>query len=267
MAYTYQNINGIELHPQHFKYSFNYAKGEPVAIQMRKNKKAMIYMNNDPHIGRGQTCIEDPHSSFFQIPNSDKPREILYISGASGSGKTTYVKNFVKFWQLLYPKKKVYLFSKLQDDPSMKGLKNVQHVMMDDSYLDDPLEPSDLNNSFVIFEDIYALNNNELKKMIFDLIDDICCIGRHFDVSVAVTSHLLTNYRETRNILNEANFITFFPQSGSFHSIRYCLDKYFGIERSKINRLYDLDSRWVTISKNYPQYVIWQNGICLLRDI
>jgi len=96
------------------------------------------------------------------------------------------------------------------------------------------------------------------------LRDSLLKRGRHEDISVVVTNHLLTNYKETRTILNEVNSITFFPKSGSSHGIQYMLKTYVGLAAKQIQRIFTLPSRWITVYKHYPMYVVYEKGIYLL---
>lgn len=247
---------------KHQKY-FNFIDGQPVVVI----DKQIVYLAQPKiNIKRYYSKITDPDHQFQQFPNTKKEREILYVSGPSGSGKSYYIKQYAKILKHIFPKKPIYLFSKLTEDVSLDDIKGLKRIALDDAYLDNPLEPKIFTNSMVIFDDIFALNNKALRESIFGLMDDISVIGRHHNVTLAVTSHLMTNYKETRHILNEAHFITFFPSAGGVKSIRYTLKEYCGLDNKTIQRILKLDSRWITISKNYPQYIIWEHGLSLLND-
>ena len=95
-----------------------------------------------------------PNESKFQhIPDKTRKREILYITGCSGSCKSTYTRKFIE--QVKKSKKDIpiYLFSALPDDESLDSIKPLR-VQLDDSLLEDPIDIKEFDNSVLIFDDI-----------------------------------------------------------------------------------------------------------------
>jgi predicted AAA+ superfamily ATPase len=92
-----------------------------------------------------------------QVPDttrkpSEKYREILYITGASGSGKSYYTKSYIKEFQKSkrYKDFPVYLFSALSEDESLDEVKP-KRIKLDESIIDDPIDIDELENSLCIF--------------------------------------------------------------------------------------------------------------------
>jgi len=197
------------------------------------------------------------------IPNTDT-RECIYVAGPSGSGKSTYVKQYAESYNKLFPKRPIFLFSKIKDDTSLSGLKNVKHMELNDDIVNDPIEPSELKKSLCIFDDVSTISDKKVREAIFELINDILEIGRHSQIYICVTNHLLTDYKNTRTILNECSSITFFPSSGSSQQIKYTLKNYFGLDSTAITKILRLPTRWCTVYKNFPQTVLYQTGCYLL---
>lgn len=209
--------------------------------------------------------IKIDDGEILPIPNVFT-RECGYIGAPSGSGKSTYVRNYAKQYNKLFPKNKVFLFSKVKNDESLNGIKNLVKIKLDDDLIDDPIEVEELANSLVIFDDIDTLRDKEVKKSLKELQDDLLETGRHDNVHVLVTTHQLSNYRETKTVLNEAHFITVFPSSGSSHQIRYVLKNYVGLDNKDINKISKLNSRWVTVYKHHPQVIAYENGCYLVNQ-
>ena len=90
-------------------------------------------------------------------------------------------------------------------------------------------------------------------------------IGRHFSMTCIVTNHLPTDGRSTRRILNEAQAVVYFPHSAG-NKIRYLLENYVGVDKKQITRFKRMNTRAVTIFKNYPQVYMTQHEIGLLND-
>jgi hypothetical protein len=98
---------------------------------------------------------------------------------------------------------------------------------------------------------------------VYNILNQILEIGRHFKIHCIVTNHLPTNGKDTRRILNEAHTVTYFPHSAG-GKIKYLLEEYVGLDRKQIAYMKRQRSRACTIFKNYPQCYLLQNEIGLL---
>jgi hypothetical protein len=190
-------------------------------------------------------------------------RECIYVAGPSGSGKSTYLSNYAKEYKNLFPRNNIYLFSRVADDKCLDDL-NPTRILMNEEMVEDPINPNELANSLVIFDDTDTIPEGKLKKALIALKNDLLETGRHENVHVAITSHLLTNYRDTRTVLNETHSITLFPCGGSTYAIRYCLKTHCGFDNKEVAKIIKLPSRWVTIKKTFPQAVLYSKGVYLV---
>jgi hypothetical protein len=192
-----------------------------------------------------------------------------YICGPAGSGKSYYIGRLLKNMRKVCPKKKIYIFSDVNEDPELDSIGNIIRFKLDDDLVDKkPINPEILADSVCVFDDIDSIQNPKLLQVIEKLRDSLLRTGRHYGegISVIVSNHLMTNYKSTRIILNECNAITFFPKSGATDAIKYTLKKYVGMSKNDINKIFDLPSRWVTVFKNADpcQYVMYSKGLYLL---
>ena len=64
---------------------------------------------------------------FQQIPDS-KERHILYITGASGSGKSYYSADYINQYIKKNPNNEIYLFSSVSDDKVLDKIKKLKRV-------------------------------------------------------------------------------------------------------------------------------------------
>jgi hypothetical protein len=194
------------------------------------------------------------------LPRFDKT-ERCYIAGQTECGKSYYCKKYLEQLRKVYATKKIFVFSDVESDPEIDSLKNIVRFKLDDELLNkDPIRPEKFKDSICVFDDIDSIQNPALLKYIQALRDSLLRRGRHEDISCLITSHLLTNYKDTRIILNECNNITLFPRSGSSHGIKYLLSKHIGMDKKQSQKVVDLPSRWITIHKNHPQYVLYEKG-------
>lgn len=237
-------------------------KGNGRAIA--KLGKKLIFV--DPTDTNGMKVINTQNNEeniLTQVPSIDT-RETLYIAGRSGSGKSTYAKEYIKNYSKLFPNNKIYLISKVDDDVTFKDIKNIIKIdpdlfNSDESEDNIDYDAKQFKNCIVIFDDIDQFVD-KIKKPISLLRDQLLEIGRHNNVYVISTSHLLTNYKHTRVLLNEAHSVTFFPQSG-FHNIERYLKQYAGLSNENINQIKNSKSRWVTVFQSYPQVIMEEHKI------
>lgn len=243
-------------------------KGIPIAKVFelkKKSKGALLYLDskNDDEYQRPISNVKlEPRLNPYE-------RTVSYIAGPSGSGKTTYALDIIKPYVALFPEKPFYLFSRTdyKEDPAYKGLKPIQ-IMINENMLKYPIDITKelAGGSIVMFDDCNTIREDSLRKAVEHLINDILEVGRKLDITIVLTSHLVipNEKKSARTILNEIQQLTVFPRCGSSQQIRYCLKTYFGLSNKQIDDILKLKSRWVTISKSYPNYVMYEKGCFIL---
>ena len=207
-------------------------------------------------------CLDLENGEMQVIPRKDIV-EKLYISGVSGSGKSTYTGKYIKQFKQMFKEDPLYVFSSVAQDEALDKHEPIR-IPLDTDLIDDPLEIEDFTDSLTIFDDTDTIRNKELKKIVNDVKAEMIEIGRHHKARMIVTSHILSNYKDTRQILNECTSITFFPRASGPYHIKRFLKIYAGLSNNQITRILDLPSRWVTLYKCYPSYIVWEKGICLV---
>jgi hypothetical protein len=200
--------------------------------------------------------IKLPDDSSFQlIPSPDpKKREVFYIAGASGSGKSYIAKGIAEMYSKLFPSRSVYLISKLQEDSTLDKMKPAPKRIDIQTLIDDYPELDEFNDCCVIFDD-YDTFTGPAEKVVHKLIDDLATMGRHTNTTMLCLSHYLTNYKKTRLLLNEATHIVVYPMATSFHALSYLLKTHVGMTKNDCRDLKKL-GRWVCVYKHYPQWLL-----------
>ena len=228
------------------------------------SKMADAYAKGEPKLtGLGDEV--DDEGIFELLPSPDpKKREVWYIAGQSGSGKSYIAKGLADMYHKLYPERGVYLISKLKEDETLDKLKFLKRLNIQ-SFIDDYPDLEEFKDCMIIADD-YDTLTGDAQKTIEKLIDDLAIMGRHTNTTMLCLSHYLTNYKKTRLLLNEATHIVVYPLSTSYHALRYLLKSYVGVDEDDLKRQRRYGSRWLSYAKGFPQFMISQKNAELLHQ-
>lgn len=183
----------------------------------------------------------------------------IYICGRRGSGKSTYCNEYIKSY-VTATDGKVFFVSRFQDDPSITLPERSMRLDILDLV---NLELQDLSNSLIVFDDIHSSSYSRqeilfLQKFILDVIQN----SRHFNLSCLITSHMISNYQKTRDILAELSALVIFPQHSTGYQIERALRVYLGLNKQQIKSIFSLENtRWVHIQVIGPKFILTQKEV------
>jgi energy-coupling factor transporter ATP-binding protein EcfA2 len=205
---------------------------------------------------------------FQQMPNinasKNSKREILYITGASGSGKSTYTLNYLKQYKKLYKKNEIWLFSALTEDETIDKA-HPKRIIIDERLVTEPLSIESFEDSLCIFDDIDVIKDKEQRNAVYNILNAILETGRHYNISCVITNHLPTAGKDTRRVINECHSVTYFPQSGSAGQMKRLLQDYLGMDSKTLKTIRRMGTRWATIFKNYPMCIMTERKMFTLN--
>ena len=208
---------------------------------------------NDESKDRSITLDDEARFQVLPSPDPDK-REVFYIAGASGSGKSHFAKGVAECYKKLHPDREVYLISKLGDDSTLDSMTPKPKRINIQTLIDDYPDLDEFADCCIIFDD-YDTFTGDADKVVHKLIDDLATMGRHTNTTMLCLSHYLTNYKKTRLLLNEATHIVVYPMATSFHALSYLLKTHIGMTKDDCRDLKKM-GRWVCVFKNYPQWLV-----------
>jgi energy-coupling factor transporter ATP-binding protein EcfA2 len=237
---------------------------EPSSMDEKEPVKGVYErMWKDSHSDK--TIELDDEGQFELLPNPDpKKREVWYIAGQSGSGKSYIAKSLASYYKKLFPEREVYLISKLKEDATLDALKFLKRLNIQ-SFIDDYPDLDEFKDCLCVFDD-YDTLTGDAEKVVLKLVDDIAIMGRHTNTSMLCLSHYLTNYKKTRLILTEATHIVVYPQSTSYHAMRYLLKNQVGLDEDDLKRYRKFGSRWICFVKGFPTMMISQKNAEILNQ-
>mgnify|MGYP003624497689 FL=1 len=206
-----------------------------------------------------QVHFDVDSSNVFPIPQ--KKSERIYVPAPSGSGKSTFIGMYLKELRAKYKKRPIFIFSRIEEDKPLDAFKNTFRIPLTrKEFEDNPLEIENFKNGILIFDDIDTIMDKQLVKYIRGFRDDVLETGRHYDITIISTSHIITNFLATRTLINEANAIVLFPKGSSFYAVSNFLERYMGFSKAQIRMVENLKTRWIWFWKEYPKYAIYEHG-------
>ena len=236
----------------------------------RKKWKTLSLTNakNNCQNSFSEVKLKDKPALHFQpIPDKSCERSIRYVTGASGSGKSYYTKEYADEYKRMYPKRDIYIISSIKEDKTLDKIKGLKRIKLDSQeFLTNDLTAEDFKDCLVIFDDTDCLTDKRQKIKVDSILNSVLETGRHFNVEVIYTSHLACNGKDTRRILNECKSVTIFPSGLGGKAMKYLLDNYFGLDKEQIKKIKKLNSRWVTIQKGFPMSVLSDKECFILNN-
>jgi Cdc6-like AAA superfamily ATPase len=229
------------------------------------NSSSKIYVSDDDDLATEFRRLELTDQKLQQIPDKHTERQIMYITGASGSGKSTYISKYCKQYKKAFPDNEIYVFSALKEDESLDAC-SPKRIIIDDRMMSDPLSVDDFKDSMVIFDDIDVIGDKKHRDAVYQLLNALLETGRHTKSSVFVSNHLPYAGKDTRRVLNEAHSVIWFPNSGSGVGMKRLLCDYLGLDKDINKKLRKMRTRWACYFKSYPNIIMTERCIWLCAD-
>jgi gluconate kinase len=242
--------------------------GVPIAVLHGKGKLDgdLVYLDESQE---DESPLEAPDGYKFAIEptHHDGGRDVIMVGGKSGSGKSHIARNFAIRYNALHPDNPIFFISYLDEDPTIDKVSSVIKRIKPESLLESDPTVHDFANSLTIIDDVegYERSNKEVHNKIQSVVDMIATMGRHNSSSIVVCSHLLTDYKRTRLFLGEANHFVVFAHGASQNQLYNLLCRYSGLDKSDVDSIRNLRSRWVCVRTIFPLTVIHENGVYILR--
>ena len=217
----------------------------------------------------------------------------IFLTGPSGSGKSFLAKEIMKLDGKNRP---IIVFSKIDDDESLKELKKLKIVKssLSDFKSEGDIDISDikkevgeprmikirlqteddllnlpsneeLKNCVCLFDDIDAFPR-EIAEFLNEYRDSILECGRHSNITVLSTSHQLYNWAKTRVILNESEMVALFPHANKRASMIFLRDR-LGLNKTEVDRIINecMDcGRFLVCKMSAPNMCIHEKGIIIV---
>jgi hypothetical protein len=236
-----------------------YPNNTPIYIDKELDDKdvdfesGQIIYNKNKKKGSKKLKIIDKDEHFFpavRINSKDtQMTDKIYICGPGGVGKSfKFIRPYIIQYHQVYPNNSIYLFSSKAEDIAIDDLNYVKRVEIDDDIIDNKIELNQIKNSLCIFDDIENFGTKKITQAVLDLLNEILINGRSYLIFCLYVNHLATDYKKTRNLINEANKVVIFPIQHK-DGYDYFLDKHYKINDINKKIIKNCNSNFVCLSK------------------
>lgn len=211
-----------------------------------------------------RTYSEIEIDDTFEILPLDVEDQVhrLLITGIPGSGKSHVLRDFIKKYHQMWKNNPIYLFSLKDKDKAFDRMDYIHRCTNEGQIIEEDISYKKFANSLVIFDDVDALDK-AVKKQVMDLQTKLLKTGREQNTYVCYTNHEPMMGAETKAGLSTSTGICFFRGGNETGDINTMKTK-IGIDPKKGRQLFDIDSRWLYVTKAYPRYAITENKIMML---
>ena len=216
------------------------------------------------------------------IIGSDKVKfdRSYFLTGPSGAGKTTVACNIIKND---IKSRCIVVFSKIDDDTSLNPLKKLKitksvfrdqrdgglrmmkiRLQTEEDLIDLPSN-EELKNCVLFFDDISSFPK-DIADFLSEYRSSILESGRHHNITVLSTSHMLYNWAQTRSLLNEAEWVCMFPHSNKRSSMLFLRDR-MGLGKKQINSILKEvmeHGRGLLCKLSSPNMILHERGLQIL---
>jgi hypothetical protein len=248
--------------------------------KLSKKKKKELLDSLDITIGGSQDNQEVLiEGKSLKLPNNQysiKPikmeydgsdRECVYITGASGTGKSQWISDYLRNYKEKYPEDSIVVFSSVDEDKCIDEHNPIRINL--EELVDNPItDLKELANTCCIFDDTASIPDKQINKAVQKIRDMILEHGRHDNISCLTTSHIPMDGVLTKYPIREAQKIVVFPE-GNEYPTQNLLEKYCGlkgaINSDTLNKMISREySRWGCISRKVPKYVLFKRSALIL---
>lgn len=147
-------------------------------------------------------------------------RLTIFVAGAPGAGKSYFSKQLIEYLPKDYD---VLLFTALEEDdgnfseigPRLHKVKMVPDVLRRITLSSIRARSK---HTILLFDDIDKIRDQGIKRAVFSLLEDALANGRGHkkhdgegDLHVITTSHALNDYKQTKYMLENSDYVALFP--------------------------------------------------------
>ena len=227
---------------------------------LQDDKFGRLYDDASQHVNDSLEKYMSCNDSFIMPVIDFSISKRIYVTGASGSGKSTWLSHLLSLNR--GKKQAIFFFSPFKDE-GLYGLKNIIDVDMSEFEAENEREFAEediMPGSICVFDDIESHKTH--KKALIELRNIILQRGRHENVSCITVSHNPMQGVSTKDSLRECSYYCMFKNNE--RDVTHLLKGYCNFNQKMVDDVLSQDTRYIFISKDVPKYYITNHSIKLL---
>ena len=239
-----------------------------------RGEKVKVYVSEYPVHEDSTMIFKDGHMEYEPVRRKNQ-RCCYYVSGNSGSGKSTWISNCLKKLIRKSPKKETWLFSSIEDyDPVyMRAGKPMLHKVDYDKVPLGQLKPTDLitkkdgksQGCIAVFDDY---DGNDAGKELQPLLVQCLREGRKLGQDIFMVSHNARDFLRTRDAICQATTFVTFPAQNRIAMLNLA-GAYWDMDKTQIKEhMHELpiNSPFYFLAHNrYPKTIVTSDRVISLR--
>ena len=246
--------------------SFSFDRGEAICIlkEGKLNNEILYLIHDSEKIKETEEECTDTRdlkldSKLQILPQIDENiGQRVYVSGPTGSGKSTWTSKYAVEYKKLFPKNPIFLFSKLTEDKSLYYVKPTR-IKMDEELLKNPIDINELHDALVIFDDDSCVKDKRIVEKLHNLKEDCLKAGRHQHLYMICTEHKSLGGKKTIQMFTDSDLLVVFPGADS-NEVTKVLRIYGGLNKDQIKSVFNSKSRWCAVRKVFPKVCFIEKG-------
>ena len=232
---------------------------EPEDLERITEQFNRIRLKTTKAIGRELVL---PVGRIISVLPSLEPERLL-VGGRSGSGKSYFVGQYMREYKKLFPDRDIVMFTSNDKDQQL-AYKGIEYETI-------PLTVEDIEHctleqmedALIVLDDTDNLQDEAVAKAIHAFACNMVSNGRKYNIHVAIILHQIQNYAKTRLFLTEANKVVMFDVQNSRQNRTY-LKTYAGLDKTQIQKISRLKTRWVCLDLGFPMRVMYTGGVYII---
>lgn len=273
----YHVLSEFDIKEQERKWALDNSLGEHLKFKSGELCLYPAYTGNDD-----DDSSSDEESEFLGGEGAKRTgsstRDLLYIAGRSGAGKSTIMSKYAVEYNKVNPKNKIVMITATnplhEDGIAGDNFRKLKTLVFDVSkpevvasnFLSDcNLSLDDIADSLLIVDDVEALLNRAHHKAIMNFVNQVLMQGRHFRISVCMSRHLAAGGQDTKTIINESRWVVTFPYAGG--NLNYFYKNHCDINTDEDKRyIKGAGSRYIFVHKSNPNFMFGERFIKPIAD-
>lgn len=198
------------------------------------------------------------------IPQPLEEHNVIMVTGPPKCGKSYFTNEYVKAFRKINVNSDVYRVSAVDNDKTLENDSEKYTTIPIDIFEKNELSKDTFENSLVIFDDIESSKFKKATDKAYSLMSELSKNGRHIKADVIFANQECRMGARTKKILSCLTHVVIFPKGGSVYQYSRLLKDHVGLSKSEVEQILNLNSRWVMIAIQRPQYVIYQHGAFII---